>query len=123
MKNPIQPSLVFKSLVVISSLVATFSPSNELYAFGMKTWGGRVLGTIPCTCTANVTLVMIGPPAPGLFAYIALTQGYREYNFPNASWGLGFYTPGPGTCEMVVGTACSPVNENGVIDTIMGSSF
>jgi hypothetical protein len=85
--------------------------------------GGPILYYYPCTCSAS-TIVLVGPPSPIQYSeYVYGTQGFLSYNIPYATFLKGLYTPGSGeTCYMYIGTGCSLVATEGLIDSVVGSS-
>jgi hypothetical protein len=87
-------------------------------------FGGRVLNSIPCTCSGNF-LLTVSPPVGGQFVYFPGTQAFANFNLGPASgmWALGMYTPG-GVCLQFVGKGCVPFGAPiGTISPMVGTSI
>jgi len=117
----------------VARLANLFSPLIEQIfpkayaAIILENFGGRVLFTLPCICTAGVIWnIVIGPPVPVVANYVLGTQLYLNNNFPEpiGIWALGKYSPVVSApCLIGVIPFCVIVPSEGLITPIVGSSL
>lgn len=78
-------------------VVGSFSVLKYVKGAGGLPFGGKVVVSFPCVCSANY-LLTVSAPMGGQFVYYAGTQGFLNYNLPSPGvWALGLYEPG-GVC-------------------------
>jgi len=81
-------------------------------------FGGKLLGTIQCTCTGGHVMI-IGPPRA---ARVLLLPGFSrvfEYGQTKSigAWQLGIYAP-PGICLRRISDICIPIPHDGIVSLI-----
>jgi len=112
------------SIILLVAVVGAYSILSYTKGVVGLPFGGRVLTSVPCTCSGNF-LLTVSPPVGGQFVYFPGTQAYSSYNLGPTSgmWALGLYTPG-GACLMFVGKGCVPFGvPTGTITPTVGTSL
>ena len=94
---------VLALVLVISIALFTTLPSKT-NAIAFTPFGGMVLYTQVCTCSANI-LVYVGQPRGGNFILAPSTMMYSNYRVMSGRWVLGIAS-GYGTCLMYSGNSC-----------------
>jgi hypothetical protein len=110
--------------ILVAGFVWLFVGSDEAYAaIGFLPFGGRVLATIPCTCSPGSALVTVGPPRGGLFMKVPVTRTYQYYKVLPPSWVLGLAS-GYAACMQInpTGAGCIPAG-GGPIMLKVGTSL
>lgn len=120
--------LILMIVILLMSPVGTFAFS--LGAGGMVPglpFGGFVIITIPCTCSANLwiyftPLYPLPLPTTGPLVYqpgYTTLYGNFAIGIP-ATWHLGSYTPivGNGVCWINTGPACVPLPNLGLMNKV-----
>ena len=115
--------------IILIVIVALLSIGLVTSASHIPAFGGFVLATIPCLCTANF-LLFISPPRGGQFIYSPflppLPQAFLNFNLPRPGlWALGLYIPG-GVCIQGAPPICPPIpfgTPKGTILPIVGTSL
>ncbi|MEK7390919.1 MAG: hypothetical protein AAB635_02160 [Patescibacteria group bacterium] len=123
--NPIKSKkIIIFFLILAVIVVVAYSILKYTKGIGLLPFGGKVLTSIPCTCSGNF-LLTISPPVGGQFSYIPGSQAYLNYNLPSVGvWALGLYTPGTGICTIFVGKGCVPFGVPiGTITPTVGTSL
>ena len=91
---------------------AMFPADAQAISFGGY-FGGRVISSTPCLDGAT-TLIVVGPPRPGAFAYVQNSVILYNKKMPIQNrWVIGSYIPG-GACV----TPAGPVPLQGTIRQI-----
>jgi len=119
-----------KKFLILSIILLWVIPVN-LFAIGAGTavpglpFGGFVIFTLPCTCSANLWIwfAPLSPlplPKTGPLVY---QPGYTTLygNFAigvPATWHLGSYIPGVQTCWVYVGKACVVLPNYGLMNKV-----
>ena len=102
---------LLKGLIAIIVVLLIFSAGTAAYAFdfGLFTpFGGRVLATIPCTCSPIIgtQIVTVGPPKGGVFLYTPITKAYKYYYPYVGRWILGIASNFRAPCMMGIPPFC-----------------
>lgn len=124
---------------VLVPCFAVFAFSQDLFAQSlggasyasalMRPFGGRLVGTYPCTCTGGAVsyLVFMTAKGPETLTYTLGTQAYKSHNLPYGIVGgnaLGFYNGAvTQACLMYAGTTCFVLPSKGMITPVVGSSL
>ncbi|MEK9182001.1 MAG: hypothetical protein AAB781_00220 [Patescibacteria group bacterium] len=119
----------FAILLIISIWIM---PANS-FAFSLGAggmvpglpFGGLVIVTLPCTCSANLwiwftPLYPLPLPTAGPLVYQpGYTTLYGDFAIGvPATWHLGSYTPGIQTCWQYVGITCAPMVNYGLMNKV-----
>lgn len=113
-KNP------FKN--ILAQISDIFLPKAE--AISGLPFGGRVGGSILCTCSGN-WLMFLMPTRPSfvfLLTHYSGAQMYRNFNVPFTLNILGKYVPAGAPCMMYAGLFCVPIPSQGMTTPMIGSS-
>lgn len=116
MKSPI---FLLSIMVVVHILLLT--PRVGVAGIGLP-FGGRIVMTMPCLCSANF-LLFIRHPRGYILPLVyqpGVTIPYANYLFYPPVNTKGTYTPGVGVC-LIPGSPCTPIPTWGTI-FMMGSS-
>ncbi len=118
-----------KFRLVIAGLMFSALMVPNAYAIGnpsvlvASNFGGRILATIPCTCTFNLKLIL-SPAAPALPAEVIFQPGisilYRYGMLVPTAWVLG-RTIGSSTCWVGLIPFCIPLPsvEGGILSPMI----
>lgn len=109
-------------VLLLFTFIFSLTIPHRAYAQINNAFGGRILFTIPCTCSLSLLLV-IGPPKGGLFLYIPFVSTLHEYYTPRAGvWALGT-ARGRSQCLQYVGVTCTSIGSGSIIRRIGTSLF
>lgn len=107
-------------MVFAAFVIAVLLVPDSAQALGLFTpFGGRVLATIPCTCSAS-TMITVGLPRPGTFILTPASRIYKNYLPIPGRWVLGIAT-GVSPCMVLIPLpippfmTCIPMGAGGVI--------
>ncbi len=108
---------------IIASALLIAGSIARVQAQGILMFGGFVTVSIPCTCSGNFLLTILGP-AGGQFTYHIGTPQFLFHQLPRTGvWTLGVYSPG-GVCLMWAGKICVPTGiPIGTITPLVGTSL
>lgn len=119
--------LIAMVLAPYPSLTQKFSDTlgkeiTSLKAALPTVFGGRIVATIPCTCSGGVWL-SIGPPRPmaGIVYQAGISVLFSFYSLLPSEYILGTYVPG-GVCMVGIPPACGSVATIGTI-VVAGTSL
>ena len=118
-------STAIAAFFMLGDVVSAQSLGGSSYASSlMKTFGGSILYTYPCTCTAGtIWNVVIGAPSNITLSYTVGSQKYSYYNLPYAGKVLGFYNSATkNACYMIAYPSCYVIPTSGMITPLVGSS-
>lgn len=112
--NLLMDFLKIKNIFLLIFLL--FMLPNYVNAISLVSFGGKVLTSIPCTCSAPGTMmVTIGPPKGGTYLYIPFTSRPFPFYYPSVGrWILGNVSAAPTACMMIA----SPCTSSGFYRTI-----
>lgn len=110
--------LTNKKKIILSSLLSLLIVSGAVFykvrAGAFLPFGGMILYTFPCTCSANL-LVTVGTPRGGVFVYQpGASQIFSHFAIHPGAWILGGFEP-VGVCLQYVGKGCVPIPNEGTI--------
>jgi|SRR3989344_312502 len=105
-------------LILVSLTFSSARPVNAQSYFG----GLRVL-TMVCTCSANFLIYVLDYATNRVLALVYQPGASLLYSFYNiyGTYLLGSYTPGAGQCQMYVGTSCTQINSDGMLNALPGT--
>ena len=87
-------------------------------------FGGTVLSTVVCTCTANTLVYVQDLRTSSMLSLIyqpGATTLYEYYNvFSSGASILGTYTPGAGQCQIYSGNSCTSLSSTGMMNSTPG---
>jgi hypothetical protein len=118
---------IFIGMGALSAFILGFFVTQSYAQLGALTFGGRVLTSVPCTCSANTAILYV-PTIPTTLIVPVLTYNpystvpFSFYNFftPGVKH-VGNYLPGVQACWISVVIGCVPIPTQGLI-TQMGST-
>ena len=95
---------------------------NSLKAALPLVFGGRIIATIPCTCSGGLW-ISVGPPRPmaGIVYQAGVSVLFSFYSLLPSEHILGTYVPG-GVCLVGVPPGCGSVTTIGTI-VVAGTSL
>jgi hypothetical protein len=108
-------ALLLITELVFIFFVASGNGSSSSFLSGAAAggaFGGRIISTIPCTCSPG-TLVLVGPPRGGYFMRMPSTRLYSRGLVLPGRLILGM-SGGYAVCLMA-GDPCSPIGSGSVI--------
>lgn len=101
------------ALVVAAALF--LAPSAAL---AQIPFGGAIIVSIPCTCSATGQYIILGPPSIGAYVYEPVTVLFSFFNvYTPGTWLLGNYIPGH-ACLMGVTPYCYAPPAFGTIEMV-----
>lgn len=118
---PVMMILLLPFFIIGLVLFGTDIVYGQLPGGAIGLFGGKLLGTIQCTCNGGHVMI-IGPPRP---ARVRLVPGFTKV-YPygqtkrEGAWQLGIYSK-PIICLVRAGLFCIPVEHQGNI-MIIGTS-
>ncbi len=121
-------SLAVLGSAVLGSLILLAAPKpsscNAQAASSEIPYGGQRVYTMTCTCSGNALVYIYDYRTKSIIELIYQEGAsilYRNFNIYGATYLLGTYRTGGGTCKIYVGEDCVDLNSTGTMGSAPGT--
>ncbi len=113
---------------LLLSFMILFSPKptscNAQTASSEIPYGGQRVYTMTCTCSGNLLVYIYDYRTKSILSLIyqeGASVLYRNFNIYGATYLLGTYSAGGGSCQIYVGEDCVTLNSSGQMGSQPGT--
>lgn len=119
--------LILIAALTLASAIAIFGKPNFSSAQtsgGEIPYGGQRVYTMTCTCSGNLLVYIYDYRTKSILSLIyqeGASVLYRNFNIYGATYLLGTYSSGGGSCQIYVGEDCVTLNSSGQMGSQPGT--